>query len=212
MRSIYILAAALAASCCPALAQQWEVGALGGYSWAHDASIRNNYGSADAGFRSGFAGGVIFGENPYEYIGGELRWMFLNGGPQLNFSGNKYSRYGFANLVHYDFLVHLTRKEEKVRPYLAAGAGIRVYTGPDQVVVNQPLRDFALIATGNHDEALVSVGGGLKYRVHKRVQLRLDFHAYMSPCPSGVFKTPDGSSLRGWIFDFTPTVGVAYLF
>ncbi len=212
MRSICILAAALAASCCPVLAQQWEVGALGGYSWAHDASIRNGYGSADAGFKSGFAGGVIFGENPYEYIGGELRWMFLNGGPQLNDSGNKYTQSGFANLIHYDLLVHLTRKEDKVRPYIAGGAGIKVYTGPDRFAAHQPLNDFAVIATGNHVEPLISVGGGLKYRVHKGVQLRLDLRAYMSPCPSGIFKTPYGSNIHGWIFDFTPTVGVAYLF
>src|SRR6185312_13964242 len=99
-----------------------------------------------------------------------------------------------------------------IRPYVAAGAGIKVFTGPDHPDFHQPLQDFAFIGRGSHVEPLISLGAGVKYRVHKSVQLRLDFRTYMSPTPDGIFRTAFRSDIHGWLFDFTPTLGVSYLF
>ena len=213
MRFTWALAASLVLGCASAsVAQQFELGGLAGYSWDHDASIRNATGSVEAGFKPGFSGGAVFGDNMYEHIGGEIRWLYRVGGPQLTAPGIKFSESGFTNLIHYDLLIHTARKEDRLRPFFAAGAGIKVYTGPSRPDLNQPLTDFAFISHGNHVEPLISLGTGLKYRVHRGVQLRLDFRAYLSPCPSGIFRTPYRSDIHGWIYDFTPTLGVSYLF
>jgi hypothetical protein len=213
MRSTWISAVSLALFCSGGcLAQQWELGALAGYAWDHDASIENPTGSAEAGFKPGFAGGVVFGENMYEHLGGEIRYLFRVGGPQLTFGGTRISASGYTNIIHYDFLVHITRKEDKIRPYVAGGAGIKVFTGPSRLLYTQPLQDFALIARGNQAKPLISVGGGVKYRVRKGLQLRLDFRAYMAPAPDLVFRTVFPSQIHGWTYDFMPTLGVSYLF
>ncbi len=213
MRSTWISAASLtlilSGGC---LAQQWEIGALGGYAWDRDASIRNPSGSVEAGFKPSAAVGAVFGDNMYEHIGGEIRYLFRAGGPQLTFGDTKVSGSGYTNIVHYDLLVHITRKEDKIRPYVAGGAGIKVYTGPGRLLVSDPLQDFALIARGNQVKPLISVGGGVKYRVRKGMQLRLDFRAYMSPAPDLVFRTVFPAQIHGWIYDFVPTLGVSYLF
>jgi hypothetical protein len=66
---------------CSCMAQQWEIGGLGGFAWYQNATITNPTGSVEAGFTPKFAMGVVFGENMYKYIGGEVRWMLILGEP-----------------------------------------------------------------------------------------------------------------------------------
>lgn len=213
MRSAWIwgfsLAIVLSRAC---LAQPFEIGAVAGYAWDHDASIRSPSGSVDAGFKPGFVGGAVFGEDPYEYIGGEVRWLYRVGGPQLTAPGIKVSAGGYTNLVYYDLLVHLSRREKKVRPYIAGGAGVKVYTSRDTTVLGQPLQNFAVIAKGTEAEALISVGAGVQYDVHRRLRLRFDFHVYMAPAPDDLFRVPSLAAVHGWEYDFAPAVTVSYVF
>jgi hypothetical protein len=213
MRASWILGASLAIALSGACqAQPFEIGAMAGYGWDHDASIENPSGSVEAGFKPGFAGGVLFGDDMYQHIGGEIRWLYQAGGPQLTAPGTKVSASGFTNLVCYDLLVHMAPREDRIRPYIAGGAGIKVFTGPDLPALGQPLGDFAAIARGNHVEPLISVGAGVKYRVGRGVQLRLDLHTYLSPCPAELFRVAYPSAIHGWIYDFLPTLGVSYVF
>src|SRR5215472_2410412 len=92
----------LAASAC--LAQEWEIGATGGYGWYANPSISNPIGSARVGFPPKGAIGAVFGNNMYEHIGGEVRYLFRFGGPQLRFGGLQANMTGYTNLVVYDLL------------------------------------------------------------------------------------------------------------
>jgi hypothetical protein len=51
------------------------------------------------------------------------------GCPQIESNGIKTSMTGYSNLVRYDFVVYPVRSESGFRPYLAGGAGVKVYTG-----------------------------------------------------------------------------------
>ena len=110
-------------------AQPWELGAIGGYGWYHDSSITNGLGSAQAGIPARAAFGVTLTENIYNYVGGEIRYLFRFGGPELKSPGIEANLDGHTNLVTYDFLFYTSSKESSIRPYIAAGAGIKVYTG-----------------------------------------------------------------------------------
>jgi hypothetical protein len=70
-------------------------------------------------------------------------------------------------------------KESSIRPYIAACAGINVYTGlgPRFLFLNQPLANLALLRSANQVEPAISVGGGMKFLMPKRTQLRVDFQA-----------------------------------
>jgi hypothetical protein len=196
------------------LAQPWELGASGGYGWYHDASIGNATGSAQAGIPARAAIGVTFTQNMYNYVGGEIRYLFRFGGPELKSSGMEANLGGHTNLVTYDFLFYTSSKESSIRPYVAGGAGIKVYTGLGSrfLGLNQPLVNFAFLRPVNQVEPAISVGGGVKFLMPRRVQLRIDFRAYMTPLPNQLFRPVGLSVIRGWLYDFVPLGGISYVF
>jgi hypothetical protein len=195
-------------------AQPWELGAIGGYGWYHDSSIINGLGSAQAGIPPRAAFGVTLTENMYDYVGGEIRYLFRFGGPELRSSGIEANLDGHTNLVTYDFLFYTSSKESSIRPYIAAGAGIKVYTGLGSrfLDLNQPLANLALLRPVNQVEPAISVGGGMKFRMPKRTQLRVDFRAYMTPLPDQLFRPIGPSVIHGWLYDFVPLGGISYVF
>lgn len=197
-------------TCC--LAQQWEMGATGGYGWNYNTSIGVAGQSASAGFRQGAAVGAVFGENMYGYIGGEIRYLYRWGTPELQFQGAHSTIGGYSNIVVYDLLVHTAPRDSRVRPYLAGGAGIKIFTGSHAQPMVQPLIPFAVLLPGTQVEPAISVGGGLKYRMSRHALLRADFRTYMTPLPNQLFKPTGPSVIRGWVFDFVPLVGISYTF
>jgi hypothetical protein len=206
-----ILIATTFASACLA-AETWELGAVGGYGWYHNPSITNSPASGSAGFPSRAALGVVFGETPFNYVGGELRWLYRFGGAQLQSSGITEAAPGYTNTITYDFLFHMTPRESAVRPFVAAGAGIKVYTASRRDL-NQPLAGLAVLRPVTEVEPDISLGGGLKYLLPKHIQLRVDFRLLMTPLPNEVIR-PTGTSTRihGWVYDFVPLAGISYVF
>jgi hypothetical protein len=196
------------------LAQKWEVGAAAGYGFYDNATIGNSVAgvSASAGFHPGFALGAFLGENMYEHVGGEVRYLFLWGAPELQFQGTRATMNGYTNLVVYDVVVHIKSRDSKLRPFLAGGAGVKVFTGTSTQFLTQPLQEFAVLRTGTDVEPAISAGGGLKYRAARRLLLRADFRVYMSPLPNQLFRTTRLQEIRGWVYNFVPQVGVGYTF
>jgi hypothetical protein len=204
-----LLAVAFSSLC---LAQTWEIGAVGGYGWYHNSSLTNPLDSATAGFPPRAAVGIAFGEDPYKHLGGELRWLFRFGGPLLESNGIKENAVGYTNTITYDLLFHMTTRESKIRPFVAAGAGIKVYTGSFRDV-NQPLTDFAVLRPVTEVEPAISVGAGVKYLLPKHIQLRLDFKMLTTPLPDEVIRpTHPLTRIHGWVYDFLPLGGIGYVF
>ena len=214
MRATQLTAAITVAFSSICLAQEWEVGVAGGFGWYNNTSIRNPAlgVSASAGFHSGATVGAFFGQNMYEYVGGELRYLYLWGSPELRFQNTRATMHGNTNLVVYDFLFHLKSRDSKVRPFFAAGAGIKVFTGTSTQFFTQPLQEFAVLLPERQVEPAVSVGGGIKFAPAKHILVRVDFRTYMSPLPDRLFVIPRFNDIRGWVFNFVPQVGVGYTF
>jgi hypothetical protein len=206
---LVVLAAAPVAGLC----QQWEIGGTGGYGWYSNPSISNPPLSVEAGFPARGTIGAVFGENMYEHLGGEIRWLFRFGGPQLKSDGIRTNIDGYSNVVVYDFLFHITPREDKFRPFVAAGAGIKAFTSSGDVLVNQPLTDFArLVGHHTQTEPAISVGAGFKYRFARHVLVRVDFRTYFSPLPDEIFLRRRPAVLHGWVYDFVPMAGISYVF
>jgi len=193
-------------------AQTWELGVVGGYGWYRNPSITNPPDSGIAGFPARAAVGIVAGENPYNHLGGEFRWLFRFGGPQLQSNGITESALGYTNTITYDFLFHLTPRESKIRPFVAAGAGIKVYTGSFRDI-NQPLAAFAVLRPVTQVREAISVGAGLKYLLPKHIQFRLDVHMVTTPLPDRVIQlTRPLTQIHGWVYDVLPLGGLSYVF
>ena len=194
------------------LAQTWELGVVGGYGWYHNSSLTNPPDSGRAGFPPRAAVGVVFGEDLYNHLGGEFRWLFRFGGPQLESNGITQSALGYSNAITYDFLFHMTPRESKIRPFVAAGAGIKVYTGSFRDV-NQPLADFVVLRPVTQVEPAISVGAGLKYLLPKHIQARVDFRVLTTPLPDDVIRPIRPlTRIHGWVYDLLPLAGISYVF
>jgi hypothetical protein len=112
-------------------------------------------------------------------------------------------------LIHYDVLVHVKPAGSRIRLFLAAGAGARVFRGTGREAAYQPLQQFALLTKTQEAKPLVSLGAGVKAAVSPRLVLRVEFRDYISPFPTQVITPAIGSKLGGWLHDIVPFIGVA---
>jgi hypothetical protein len=218
MRLVLGTIALTLASSCPGIAQKWEIGALGGFGWYQNstianATISNPPASGEIGFPSRATIGVVFAENLYHHLGGEIRWLYQWGGPQVELNGIKTSMTGYSNSVTYDFVVYPFRSESGFHPYLAGGAGVKAYTGTGFRLAGQsPTAGLALLRPVTQAEPAISVGGGLKYLFSKHAQFRIDFRTYFTPTPNDVIRPAGLSVIRGWLSELVPTAGISYVF
>jgi len=211
MRLILIsIAAALTVA--PTFAQKYEFGIAGGGSFYDSKTVTNPRGSADAGFNNGFALSVNLGNNMYSHVGGEVRYTYLQNEMKLS-SGSSSATFGAqAHAIHYDFLIHATPTEATVRPYVAVGGGIKVYRGTGTEVAVQPLSSIALLTKTNEVQGMLSVGGGVKFRLTDRLMFRADVHDYITPFPKSVITPAQNSTVSGWLNNIVVTGGLTFTY
>lgn len=206
-----ILTVALFA-CLPAWAQRWEfgAGAAGTFYTGKDVTLGSL--SAKTGFKSGWGGAAWLGNDMHNYIGGEIRYMYQQNDMKLSSGSTEYKFGGRSQTITYDFLIHAAPRGAKIRPFIAAGAGFRGYTGTGREVAVQPLSNFAILTKTSQWVPVVSVGGGIKFMATKKLAFRGEFRDYISPIPDNVIATPPNAKLSGWIHNFVAMFGVSVLF
>jgi hypothetical protein len=194
------------------LAQQWEIGGTIGYGIYRDARVNGPGAEATVGIQNRFAAGAVVTESLYDHLSGEIRYMYQDGDPFLSYRGARANVQGQSHSILYDVLIQVRGREEKLRPFVAAGVGGKYYrtTGPSPEV--QPAPNVADLVRANQWTVLVSIGGGLSYFVRKHLLLRADFRDYITPFPTKLFIRVNGGTDRGLFQQFTPMLGVSYGF
>src|ERR1700728_1069397 len=153
---------ALAAGTPAAFAQKWEVGFGVGGSFLTSQTITNPAGNADAGRDPGLALSAWLDNNIGSGLfGGELRYDYEMGDLKLSSGGTSATFASQSNAVHYDFLVHFASSESAIRPFVAAGGGVKWYSGTGTEEVFQPLSNIAVFSDVRDLKAMASVGGGV---------------------------------------------------
>lgn len=195
-----------------AMAQKWEVGAVGGGSFYTKTDVKKGDASVNASFAPGFVAGVVLGQDMGRYWGGEIRYTYLRNDAKLDGSGGKAEFGAQAHMIHYDFLLHLSPSGSKTRPYISFGAGIKHYRGTGAEAVTQQLSEFALLTRSTDTTPVAVVGFGVKIKVGEKSVVRVEVKDNISPAPSKIITPNRGASLSGWLHNFTPMVGVTYIF
>ena len=193
-------------------AQNWEVGAAGGYGFYRQSSVTSGSLKGSAGFDSGFAAGALLGNQMNRYVGGEARYTFRKDDLQVSSGSTKATAVAQSHALHYDVLIHGAEMGSPVRPFLAAGAGVKWFRGTGAEQVFQPLSNLVVLTHTSEAQPLVSVGGGVKISVSKRALLRLDFRDYATPLPNNLLATPATAKIGGWVHDFVFLVGISSVF
>jgi outer membrane protein W len=192
------------------MAQKWEVGGGVGGGFYTSQDVTSPAGSASAKLQTGLAGGVWLGNNGSGHWSGELRYEYQMGNLALSSGGTTATFGAHTQQFHYDVMWHATPSESRIRPFVEAGAGIKLYQGTGAQVAYQPLSNFALLTQQQDLRPLVSAGGGVKFQISQHVQLRVDVHDYATPFPKNVITPNSGAKVGGWLMDFVPMVGISY--
>ncbi len=195
-----------------ATAQQWELSGLIGYGIYRDVSINSAFGTATAGIRNRFVAGAILGEDLFNHLSGEIRYMYQDGDPFISLGNQRGNIQGQSHSFQYDLLFNPRDREEHLRPYISAGIGGKYYRTTGAEPFPQPLPQIATLVQTNQWTVLYAVGAGLKYRFHKHVIVRVDFRDEITPFPKHLWVPTGNATDRGIFNQFTPTAGVGYLF
>lgn len=210
MKAQIFAAALLLSPLC--FAQDWELGAAAGDGAYKGGSVYSANGTAQAGILNRFAAGAVLGQDLYNYISGEVRYLYQDGHPYLKYNGARTDIQGSSQAITYDTLFHFTPRGAKWRPFLAAGLGAKDYLTAGPAPYPQAIPNIATLNNVNQWKFVVSLGGGVKYRVAPHVLLRLDFRDYITTFPSALIQPAAHNTARGVFEQFTPLFGVSYLF
>jgi hypothetical protein len=200
----------LAATAC--LAQQWEMGVAGGYGFYRNATVKNSTGSGKAGLNAGLSAGVFAGNDMYERLSGEMRYTYRVGKLHVSGGGQQADFNAETHVVNYDVLYHFADRGSRIRPFIAGGPGIKVYRGTGVEKAFQPANKFALLTKTQEVKALISAGAGVRVALSNLIQFRAEFRDYMTPVPKNVIAPAPGASIKGWLHDFVPSVGIGVTF
>jgi hypothetical protein len=204
------LGALLFASAC--FAQPFEAGGAIGYGVYRNGTVFGHGATVQAGIRNRFAAGWVVGEDLFEHLSGEIRYLYQDGHPFLATSSVKSDMQGQSHAFHYDLLIYPTRRDRRLRPFLAGGVGIKGYVVAGPAPNPQALPNIASLVTRDEWKFLVTAGGGVKYRLYKNVVLRGDFLDYLTAFPRRQIAPASNNTARGIFQQFTPMFGVSYSF
>jgi hypothetical protein len=207
---LYTITAAL--TVLPAFAQKYEFALAGGGSFYQSHTVTNPKGDASAGFDNGWAASVAVGNNMYSHVGGEVRYTYLHNDAKLSSGSTKATFGAESHAIHYDFLIHATPTGSHIRPYVAAGGGIKFYRGTGTEVPFQPLSSIALLTKTSEVQGLLSVGAGVKFSLTNRLMFRVDVHDYLTPFPKNVITPALNSKASGWFNNIVGTAGISFGF
>ncbi len=195
-----------------AMAQKWEFGGgLGGSFYTSRDAVNNGL-TASAGIKTDIAGSLWLVNNNHKNWGGEVRFDYQRGDLQLQRSGTEALFGAESYAMHYDFQYHFRDVESKVRPFVAAGAGVKVFRGTGTEGSPQPLTQFAFLTKTSELKPMVSLGAGVKWQIARAVQFRLELHDYLTPFPTQVIAPNAGTVLKGWLNNLVPMAGLSYAF
>lgn len=194
------------------LAQGWEAGGAAGTGFSRGFAITNGSGRARVGFRTGPAFGAFLGQDIRSNLGGEIRYLFRTGNLHLSSGDAKATFNAQSHLIYYDVLFYSKPARARLRPFLAVGAGARIFRGSGQESTYQPLWQYVLLTRTTEAKPLLSLGAGVKATWGRRLLFRLEFRDYISPFPGQVIARSPGSKVGGILHDLLPQAGVSYTF
>ncbi len=206
MRALLLLA-----TVCVGAAQQREIGILAGGGLSTGSGIQGAP-SVTAGFSSGPAAGVLVGHDLYPRLSGEIRYLFEMGDARLRSGGTTAAFSGQAHVLHYDLVFHSRPRQDRLRPYVAAGGGVKVYRGTGAEAAYRPLMQYGYLTRANELKPMLSVGGGLKFRLAERLLCRIDLRDQLTRFPAKVITPAPGMAIHGWVHDLVPVVGLSWKF
>lgn len=206
----YILAGiVLAAS---ALAQRSYVSGNVGYGWYNNGTIYSGTGTTQAGIRNRFAAGIDLGYDYTDYVSVQFSYLYHDGHPFLQAPGIRTDIQGQSHALTMEGLFHFKPRRERLRPFIAGGAGSKDYVIAGPEPFPQPIPQIASLTANDVWKVVFTVGGGVEYRLRPHLLLRAEFRDYITTFPRQQIVPAPHNTARGVFEQFTPLFAVGYEF
>lgn len=213
MKSLFSLAAAVSFLCAAqASAQEYEIGGYGGFGLTKGSSITNASGSVSTGLKPGAMVGAFGGSSNEGKLGGEASYLYRTGSLKLSGNGRDASFGARTQIVDFRFLYHFAKRGQRVRPFVAIGGGVVIYSGTGQQSATQPLNSFAGFGRTREVKPMASGAVGVKYQLSDNLAVRVEFRDHITPFPDRLIGLAPGAKSSGWFHNLGPLVGVTYVF
>jgi hypothetical protein len=212
-KQMTILLAGLCLWAAPSFAQQYEIGALGLISDYTSVNVANASQSGTVGPTFGFSGGFLLGQTINDHWGGEFRYVYFRNDLELNGDSINAQLGGQSHAIHYDVLYYFSDPDSGVRPYVAAGFGMKYYQGTGSEDPFQPGSNLALLTKTGEALPAGDFGVGVKWRIGRRTAFRLEFRDYITGVPNKVIAAAPGAEIDGSILHhWAPFFGITWTF
>jgi Outer membrane protein beta-barrel domain len=185
-------------------------GVSGSFYTAKD--ISNTNGSVKAGFKPGIGASMWLGNDMYELISGELRYDYTRQDMKLDGSGGKPVLGSHSHAVHYDIHFHFAERNAKIRPYVLAGGGVKMYQGTGNTASIQPMMNIAVLTATSDLKPMFTFGAGVKVKLNERFMLRFEFRDNISAFPKKLITPVRAEGGDGLVHNFLPTGGISLVF
>jgi opacity protein-like surface antigen len=192
--------------------QTYDIGADIGYGFYRNGSIYSSAGTAEAGIRNRFAAGIVLGDEFSKYVSAEFQYLYHDGHPFLQAPGVKVDIQGQSHALTCNLLFHFKTREHRWRPFVEGGAGGKEYVIAGPEPFPQPIPQIASLTTNDVWKVVFSVGGGVKLGVLPHMLLRAEFRDYLTTFPRQQIVPAPHNTARGIAEQFTPLLGVSYIF
>ncbi len=190
--------------------ERWDLGASVGYGFYKNSTATNARGEASVGFKPGPAFSVFASNETNRRFGGEIRYTYRQNDAFVSAGGTEARFDAESHALHYDLIFPLVKRPSKVRPFLAAGAGVKIYRGTGREAAFQPLNNFVALIRSVQISPLVSLGGGVKIELSRLLTLRIEARNYATTFPNQVVAPVPGARVRGWVNDIVPMIGLSF--
>jgi hypothetical protein len=190
-----------------AAAGDWQVTAGAGFGAYRSVTFSGPAGNAQAGIGRRFVLNAAGGRQIGEHLAVEGDWTYQDGDFELSSRGTKTAFDASAQAVHAALLGYLRPRSSRWRPFLAAGAGAKFYTG-SETPAERPLSQFGSFRQGTDARALLLFGGGVEWNHSSRWALRLELCDYATPFPASVIVPAAGVHDGGWLHGFVAVFGI----
>ena len=192
----------------------YEIGAVGLISTYTKVDVDGGSSTGRVGPGFGPSGGFVLGQTmgARGRWGGEFRYIYFKNDLELEGAGESLKFGAQSHAVHYDVLYYLSGKNAKVRPYVAAGFGVKVYQGTGSEEPFQPLTDLALLTKSSEAMPSGDFGAGVKIQMGKNWFFRIEFRDYISGIPRKVIAPAPGASIDGILHHWAPFFGITWIF
>jgi len=191
---------------------EFEVGGLGLISAYSSNNVSNSATSGTLSPELGFSAGFFLGQTMSDRWGGEFRYTFFKNDFKLDLGGEDGKLNGQSHAIHYDVLYYFSDPDTRIRPYVAAGFGVKNYRGTGEADPFQPGSNLALLTSTSQTKPAGDFGAGVKFRVGKSAFFRVEFRSFVTGVPENVLTPAGGAKIDGLMWQWAPMFGFSWTF